>query len=286
MKPSPNFALEKIRRGEVAHVYVTGNFTSVRHVDFVSSAGYFDAIWFDLEHFDIPTQDLATLALTARANGVSTIARVKAGDYQVVARILETGVDGIMCPMVANSQEARQIVKWAKFNNPHPLPHEVTGQRGWNGGNIDADYGRMPAAEYMRIKNTQTMIICQIEHDEALANAEEIAAVPGVDALFFGPGDYSASLGLVGQITHPRVYQAMSRIAEAAKAAGKWWGTVAVGREMHARARSLGGQFLCPGGDTKVMNFGLQALWQSIQEAPAPAVVTVKSPEPRTAGIY
>lgn len=268
MEPPSNWVLEKIRNGEIANVYVAGNFATVRHIDFISSAGYFDVIWFDLEHFDITTQDLAVLVLVAKANSVSTIARVRATDYQVVARTLETGVDGIMCPMVAHAAEARQIVQWAKFNNPRPAAGEVIGQRGWNGGNIDADYGRLPAVDYMRIKNTQTMILCQIEHEEALENAAEIAAVPGVNGLFFGPGDYSASLGLAGQITHPKVYEAMARVADAASSAHKWWGTVAVGKEMYARAKSLGGQFLCPGGDVKVMQMGLKALWQSFQDTP------------------
>ncbi len=287
MKNHLNSALRKIQNGEVAHLYVSGNFATVRHIDYVSSAGYFDAIWFDLEHFDIPTRELAVLVLVAKANEVSAIARVKAMDYQVVARTLESGVDGLMCPMVANAEEAHQIVKWAKFNNPNPLPNEITGQRGWNGGNIDADYGRMPAADYMRIQNTQTMIICQIENEDALANAREIAAVPGVDGLFFGPGDYSASLGLVGQLTHSRVYQAMGQIAEAARDAGKWWGTVAVGREMYTKAKALGGQLICPGGDVKVMNLGLKALWQSFQNESEPASNSSSGPaEPRTAGTY
>jgi len=281
MQPPCNWALEKIRNGEITNVYVAGNFATVRHIDFISSSGDFDVIWFDLEHFDIATQDLAVLALVAKAHSVSTIARVRATDYQVVARTLETGVDGIMCPMVANAAEARQIVQWAKFNNPKPVNGEVVGKRGWNGGNIDADYGRLPAIDYMRIKNTQTMVLCQIEHDEALENAADIAAVPGVDGLFFGPGDYSASLGLAGQITHPKVYEAMRRVAEAATAADKWWGSVAVGKEMYGRAKSLGGQFLCPGGDVKVMHLGLKALLQSFKDTPelVPAINATETPK-------
>lgn len=260
----PNRALQVIRSGGVVSVYVTGNFASPRHVDFVGRSGLFDAIWFDLEHYDIPTQDLATLCLVANSHPVTTIARLKASDYQVVMRTLETGVGGLMCSMVADAAEARRIVSWAKFNNPQPLPGEVVGQRGWNGGNIDSGYAAYPAVEYMRHQNTQTMILCQIENEQALAEVAAIAAVPGVDGLFFGPGDYSASIGVAGQIGHDAVLQGMARVAQAARDAGKFWGTVAVGQEMYARAANLGAQFLCPGGDLKVMTLGLRELAKTL----------------------
>src|SRR5438067_5715786 len=115
MKPLPHFncALQKLRAGEVVPVYVTGNFASPRHVDFVCQSGHFGAIWFDLEHFDISTQELALLNMVARGHQVSAVARLKATDYQTVMRVLETGVGGIMCSMVSGAQEAREIVKWA-----------------------------------------------------------------------------------------------------------------------------------------------------------------------------
>src|SRR5688572_11954965 len=257
---SPNAALARLRANELVKLYVTGNFATPRHVDFICRSGIFDALWFDLEHFDLSTQDVAVLNLVARAFPVTTIARFKAADYQTVMRILETGVGGIMCSMVSSAAEARQIVQWAKFNSPSPGPGEVTGIRGWNGGNIDAAYATVPALDYIRHQNTQTMIICQIETESAVAESAAIAAVPGVDGLFFGPGDYSVSIGLPGQIDHAQVRSAMSRVADAARAAGKWWGTVAVGPEMFARVHALGARLISPGGDIKVMQFGLREL--------------------------
>lgn len=256
----PNAALARLRANELVKLYVTGNFASPRHVDFICRTGAFDALWFDLEHFDLPTQELAVLNLVARAFPVTTIARFKASDYQGVMRVLETGVGGIMAAMVNHAEEARQIVEWAKFNNPAPEPGEVIGLRGWNGGNIDAAYATVPALEYIRHQNTQTMIICQIETPAALESAGAIAAVPGVDGLFFGPGDFSVALGLPGQIDHAAVREGMARVAAAAQAAGKWWGTIAVGPEMCARVHALGARLICPGGDVKVMQGGVREL--------------------------
>ena len=257
---TPNLASTKLRGNELVKLYVTGNFASPRHIDFICRSGQFDAIWLDVEHFDLPTQEVAVLNLVARAFPVTTIARFKAADYQTVMRILETGVGGIMCSMVNSADEARQIVQWAKFNNPSPAPGEVTGMRGWNGGNIDAAYATLPAADYIRHQNTQTMIICQIETAAAVGAAAEIAAVPGVDGLFFGPGDFSVSIGFPGQIDHEYVRAAMATVAQAAREAGKWWGTVAVGPDMFARVHALGARLLCAGGDIKVMQLGVREL--------------------------
>ncbi|MDO8542446.1 MAG: aldolase/citrate lyase family protein [Opitutaceae bacterium] len=258
--PIPNRALAKLRANELVKLYVTGNFASPRHIDFICRSEVFDAIWLDLEHFDLTTQEVAVLNLVARAFPVTTIARFKAADYQTVMRILETGVGGIMCSMVNSAAEARQIVQWAKFNNPSPAPGEATGMRGWNGGNIDGAYATLPALDYIRHQNTQTMIICQIETEAAVAEAAAIAAVPGIDGLFFGPGDFSVSIGLPGQIDHERVRAAVRQVAAAAKAAGKWWGTVAVGPEMCVRVQALGARLICPGGDVKVMQYGVREL--------------------------
>ncbi|PTX97874.1 aldolase/citrate lyase family protein [Opitutus sp. ER46] len=273
-----NHALAKLRANEPVKLYVTGNFATPRHIDFICRSGVFDAIWLDLEHFDLSTQDVAVLNLVARAFPVTMIARFKAADYQTVMRILETGVGGIMCSMVNSAEEARQIVQWAKFNNPNPAPGEVTGARGWNGGNIDGAYATLPALEYIRHQNTQTMIICQIETEAAVAEAAAIAAVPGVDGLFFGPGDYSVAVGRPGQIDHELVRAGMARVAEAAAAAGKWWGTVAVGPAMWERVRGLGARLISPGGDIKVMQYGIRELAKTF--GGVPAVSTTPPPAP------
>jgi len=256
-----NTARTKMESGNVLHAYSTGNFASPRHIDFIARSGCFDMIWFDLEHFDIPLGDLAVMDMVAKAASIATITRFKASSYDVVMRVLETGTDSIMCAMVADADEAGRIVSWAKYCEPDGgFPN---GRRGWNGGNADAVYGQIPAAEYIRHRNSQTMILCQIEHASAVEQAEAIAAIHGVDALFFGPGDYAVSIGLPGQINHPKVYEAMEKVAAAAKRQGKWWGTVGIGHEMYAQVKQLGARLICPGGDVRIMSLGLRALMES-----------------------
>ncbi len=255
-----NQTLARMRAGEVEHLYVLGNHATPRHVDFVCGTGLFQSLWFDLEHFDIPTQDLAVLNMVARAYPVTTIARFKAADYQSVMRVMETGVGGIMCAMVESADEARQIVRWAKFNNPAPQKGEATGLRGWNGGGVDGRYGTIPAAEYVRHQNNEIAILCQIETEEAVAQLDAIVAVPGVDGIFFGPGDYAHRIGKLGQLSHPTVVAAMKLLAESCRRHGKFWGTIGPSREHYQLVRSLGAQLICPGGDVRVMINGIREL--------------------------
>ncbi|AHF89847.1 aldolase [Opitutaceae bacterium TAV5] len=262
----PNRLLSNVRAGRIEHLYVLGNHATPRHVDFVAGSGLFETLWFDLEHFDLGTDRLATLTLVARAHPVTTLARLHASDYQTVQRTLETGVGGLMCAMVDTPEQAAQIVRWAKFNNPAPAPGEITGQRGWNGGGIDARYGTVSATDYAAHQNRETVILCQIETEDGLARAGAIAATPGVDGIFFGPGDYAHRIGRLGQIGHPDVFAAMERIAAACRAAGKFWGTLGIGRENYLKVKALGAQLVCPGGDVRVMNLGIKELARTFAE--------------------
>jgi len=264
----PNQLLAHMRAGESEHLYSLGNFATARHMDYICGSGCFQSVWIDLEHFDIPIRDLAVLNMVARAHPVTTIARFKATDYQSVMSVLESGVGGIMCAMVESAEQASQIVRWAKFNNPVAAPGEVTGIRGWNGGNVDARYGTVTSADYVSHQNNEVAIICQIETPEALANLDEIAAVPGVDGLFFGPGDYAHRIGRLGQISHPEVLSAIKSVAEVCRKQNRFLGTIGIGREHYLQVRELGAQLICPGGDLRVMNLGLRELIKTFGEAP------------------
>jgi 4-hydroxy-2-oxoheptanedioate aldolase len=279
-----NQLLARMRAGEIEHLYVLGNHATPRHVDFVCGTGLFQSLWFDLEHFDIPTQELAVLNMVARAYPVTTIARFKATDYQSVMRVLETGVGGIMCSMVDSAAHARQIVEWAKFKNPAPAPGEVTGLRGWNSGGVDGRYGTLSAADYVRHQNNEVAIICQVETEEAMAELDAIVATPGVDGIFFGPGDYAHRIGKLGQISHPDVVAAMRQVADSCRRHKKFWGTLGPGRDNYLQVRSLGAQLICPGGDVRVMINGIRELAKTFADVPpngthaAPAATPARTP--------
>jgi len=263
--PRPNQFLSHMRSGHLEHLYCLGNHATPRHVDFVCGTGLFETLWFDLEHFEIGSERLAILNMVARGYPVTTLARMRAADYKSVMQVLESGVGGIICSMVESAEEARQIVRWARFNNPLPGEGETTGQRGWNAGGVDGRYGNFPAADYVAHQNRETAILCQIETEDALARVDEIVAVKGVDGIFFGPGDFAHRIGRLGQIAHEDVLAAMREVAETCQRHGKFWGTLGIGREMYGKVRALGANFISPGGDVRVMNLGMSELAKAFQ---------------------
>ena len=167
-----------------------------------------------------------------------------------MGRILEAGATGIMYPRCDDAVEAREVVRWSKFA---PL-----GQRGIDTANPDNPYCLLPLAEYLPAANEQTFVVVQIEDPHALEHAAAMAAVEGVDVLFFGPGDFSILSGIPGQMDHALIKDAMQRIAAAARQAGKHWGMPIFSIEHARQVLDLGGRFLCHGCDLMMVKAGLE----------------------------
>lgn len=175
----------------------------------------FDGLWIDLEHHGHSVETAGQLMRAARVGSSDLVVRPAKGEFMRLGRLLELGAQAIVYPRCDNAEEAAEVVRWAKFA---PL-----GTRGFDGAGPDAHYTNVPIAEYIQHANRETLIIIQLEHAQAIAQAEAIAAVPGVDVLMFGPGDYSILGGFAGQFDHPEIAQAVQAIARAAKKAGKHW---------------------------------------------------------------
>jgi 4-hydroxy-2-oxoheptanedioate aldolase len=179
----------------------------------------FDLIWIDLEHHAHSLETAGNLMRAARVGASDMLARPAKGEFMRTARLLEAGAQGIMYPRCTSAEEAAEVVRNAKF--------PPFGMRGVDGAGPDMPYGFMNLKEYLQTANEEIFIIIQIEDAEGLANAEAIASVEGVDMLFFGPGDYSVQEGFPGNFEDPRYQVALEKIAHAAKATGKLWGTPA-----------------------------------------------------------
>jgi 4-hydroxy-2-oxoheptanedioate aldolase len=212
----------------------------------------FDGLWMDLEHHGYSVETATALMRAARVGGAEILARPAKGEFMRLGRLLEAGAQGIMYPRCDDADEARQVVTWSKFA---PL-----GRRGFDSANPDNPYCTMPLAEYVRAANEQTFVVVQIEDDNALANAGAIAAVEGVDALFFGPADFTVIGGIPGQFNHPRVLEAMRIIAEATRKAGKHWGMPAGSAEQAKQLMDIGARFLAHGADIVLVKNGLEEI--------------------------
>jgi 2-keto-3-deoxy-L-rhamnonate aldolase RhmA len=249
---------QALAQGQVVTVFGLGQLCHPKYVEIVGLQGGFEAVWFDQEHCGLTIPQVEEVARAARATGLDSFARLPATDYAAVMRPLEAGAGGVMASMVASAAEAADVVRWAKF---HPQ-----GLRGVNGTGVDGRYGTLPLAEYCRRANEDTFVAIQIERAEAVAEVEQIAAVPGVDVLFVGPADLGQSLGIPGQWEHPRLWQAIERVARAAQDHRIHWAILPFNPAQAERCLGLGCRMLSVGLDVWAVQRGLRAFLDEYRE--------------------
>ena len=208
--------IEKLRRDELV-VSTKLNISDPVIAELAAYAG-FDAIWVDMEHTPTDYQEIKNAFYAAKARGAETIVRTTRGAYSNLTRALEFDAAAIMVPHVMSKKDAEEVAYYTKF---HPI-----GRRPIDGGNGDGMYCLMGTEDYIKYSNEQKLTIIQIEDIEAYEEIEEIAAVPGIDMLFFGPADFSHSLGMPTNIANEKTMEAKRRVAEVARRHGKLAGTV------------------------------------------------------------
>ncbi len=250
MRPSRIKA--KLRRGE--SVLLTQLHLRSPEVFELTSLMGFDGIWIDLEHHHTSVETAEALIRASRVGVSDVVARVARGELMRLGRLLEAGAAGIMYARCGSADEAREVVAAAKFA---PL-----GRRGFDGGGADMPYCSMPMDEYVRRANDETFIIVQIEDAGALADVDAIAAVEGVDVLFFGPADFSVLAGTPGRFDGPVIDDALRRIASAAREAGIVWGMPAFSVDHARRLLDLGARFLTHGADIVMVKAALERMQQ------------------------
>lgn len=232
----------------------------------------FDWLLIDGEHSPNGLRSVLQQAqVIAAYPGSHAIARVPMGHGHVgqalIKQYLDLGVQTLLVPMVDTAAQAAEIVRSMRYP-----PDGVRGM----GGARASRWGRYP--DYANQANAQVCLLVQAETREALANLEAIAAVEGVDGIFIGPADLSASLGHVGNPGHPEVQaaiaDAIARINKAGKAAGILSPDEAVARHYLA----LGATFVAVGLDTNLLVKATSALAAKFKDGaaagPAPASKT------------
>ncbi|MHB9025002.1 MAG: HpcH/HpaI aldolase family protein [Armatimonadota bacterium] len=213
----PSRVLAKLRAGEVA-VSFKLNLADARAAEIAAMAG-FDCLWTDMEHVPNDFAVIEPMIWAAKSRDVDVMVRICRGGYSDYIRPLEMDAAGIMVPHVMSLADAQTVVRQTRF---HPI-----GRRPVDGGNADGAYCNIDFVDYLRQANDQRFVVVQIEDPEPLAELDAIAALPGIDMLFFGPGDFSHGIGAPGVWDHPQLLDARRRVAEAALAHGKFAGTVA-----------------------------------------------------------
>ena len=242
--------LDKVRSGEPA-LGIALHLTDPSVYELAGLMG-FDAIWMDMEHHGYSVETAANLMRAARVGGADVVARPGKGEFMRMSRMLEAGATGIMYPRCDSAEEAREVVKWAKFA---PL-----GKRGFDGSGPDVPYLMTPMARYLREANEQTFVLIQLEEPHAVDRAEEIAAVPGVDMLMVGPADFSVITGIPGEFGHPTVVAAIEKVAQAAKNTGKNWAATCGSVESARKMIDMGARLVFHGCDVVFIKQGFDRL--------------------------
>ena len=162
----------------------------------------FDWLVIDMEHSALSINQVLRLIRIIQLCGTSVFVRVSSNDAVLIKRVMDSGADGVIVPMVNTRDDARSVVAAV-----HYPPKGNRGVGLWRA----QGYGRS-FEEYKEWLSKESIIIIQIEHIDAVNNLDEIFKETDVDAFIIGPYDLSASLGVPGDFEHPTVAEALGRV--------------------------------------------------------------------------
>lgn len=223
--------------------------------DICARAGY-DWLLFDGEHSPNTAQTLLAQLQAVSPFPVEAIARVPSGDPVTIKQYLDLGFTTLLVPMVDTPEQARAVVAACRY------PPE--GIRGVASATARATgFGADPA--YLREVASRITVIVQIESRSALEHVDAIATTEGVDAVFIGPADLSASLGHLGNPAHPDVQQAIGHARERIAVAHKPAGIFALSPEDARRRAEEGFAFISIGTDIGLLVKGAASLLASVR---------------------
>jgi 4-hydroxy-2-oxoheptanedioate aldolase len=235
-----NRVKDKLARGEVVASMTVRLVRGIEIARIAATAG-FDSLYVDMEHSSLSFDTTGQICMAALAAGVTPFVRVPGlGEVQ---RVLDGGALGIVAPHVRSAAEARDYVRVAKFP---PL-----GERSAAGPLPHFHYRSFPAAEADAALNAATTLVVQFESGEAIARADEIAAVEGVDMVMIGSNDLLADWGLAGQYDHPRLREAYATTIAACRKHGKHLGVggLASRPDLAADFVRMGARYVSTGTD-------------------------------------
>lgn len=212
-----------------------------------------DFVRVDMEHSAFSMETVADMAALARALDFPMVVRPPEGNREWITRLLDAGVWNLHIPQVDTPEQAAEVAACARYA---PL-----GERGMYGFGPHTMYRTLPPAEHMASANARVHVTAMLETKQAFERLDEIAAVPGVDALTIGPTDLAQNLGVLGTPRQKDVLDAhRRRVVEAARKHGKAVAmitdSVAGVREMIA----LGATIINYASDAAILRSGYAAL--------------------------
>ena len=245
---------QRIRNGEA----VNGcwlNLGSSITAEIVGQAG-FDWVLIDLEHGAGEEKDVLSQLQALEHSNTAAIVRVESAERQRIHRVLDAGAEGVMCPHIDSTADARKVVDGLRY--------PPGGSRGVAKMVRASGFGKN-FAEYYNNANENIVGVVQIETPEALRHLDEIAAIDGVDVLFIGPADLTMSLGIFGQFDHHLFTDAVKATVAAAQKAGKAAGILIFNPDEYTRYYELGIRMIACGADATFVAEGSRNMAGKLQ---------------------
>ena len=222
--------------------------------ELLTAAG-FDWLFIDAEHSPMTAPGIQGI-LQGAGPEMPCLVRVQSSTEVPIKKTLDAGAAGIIAPMINSAEEAGAVVKWAKYA---PL-----GMRGVGLGRAQG-YG-LKFQEYLDEANEETAVVVQAEHIDAVNNIETIIKVPGVDAVLIGPYDLSASLGRMGEVTHPDVTAAIDYVTAVCRDANMPLGIFGVSATAVKPYIERGYTLIVAGVDTLLLGQAAQKLLAQVKD--------------------
>jgi len=245
MSTVPNHALRQLRAGKLAVGLGVRNARTVDIAQIAKTCGY-DWLFIDCEHSSMDLDTAAQISAASLAVGVTPVVRVPGVEHWHASRILDNGAQGIVVPHVDDAAQAKRVANACRFP---PIGHRSMG-----GGLQQLGFAPMPVGEAARIVNEETLVVVMIESPQGVASCEEIAAVPGIDALLIGTNDLCFEMGIPGQFNDPKVAEAYRKVIAACRKHGKFPGMGGMySPELLERHIKMGVQLILSGSDFSLL---------------------------------
>ncbi|MCI1017566.1 2-dehydro-3-deoxyglucarate aldolase [Microbacterium sp. C5A9] len=217
----------------------------------VAAGSGLDWLLIDMEHSANTLESTLLQLQVAAAYPITPVVRVPVNDVVAIKQVLDLGAQNLIVPMVSSADEARAAVAATRY--------PPAGVRGV--GSALARSARWNRVDgYLQDSATHTSLTVQIETAAGVEAASEIAAVDGVDAIFVGPSDLSASMGLLGQQTHPEVVAAVEQVFAAVATVGVPVGVNAFDPAAADAYITAGADFVAVGADVAMLARASEAL--------------------------
>jgi len=257
-----NHVKERLQRGEPS----IGTWMALPSPEAAEQLGGlpFDWLTVDAEHNPVDIRTLAQMFASMAASGIAPQVRIPWNQPENFKRVLDAGAWGVVVPMVNNREEAERAVEATRY---HPLGHRSVG-----GGRHAVSWGTS-SAEYYKHANDQVLLVLQIEHIKGVENVDDILSVPGVDAIFIGPNDLAASMGLgLGVALEsdiPEVVEAIAHVREACVRHGVAPGIHTSGAAGMNLRIEQGFQFCALASELRYMMGGLRSELEEVRWSPS-----------------